>query len=201
MPGPTTSTRRGTCRSCTSTRSSTRPTATPNVVDLDQLDADLASADTTANLVYLVPNLCSDGHDHTCVDGEPGGLVAADSWLEEWVPKILAAPAFQDNGLLIVTFDEAEIGGDATACCGDLPAPNLTKPAGLSGPGGGRVGAVLIGSAVSPGSTNDTAYNHYSLLCSLENLWGLEKLGYAAHPDTPCFGADVFDADPAFATP
>jgi hypothetical protein len=151
-----------------------------------------------------VPNVCNSGHDHPCRDGSPGGLVAANEWLKTWVPKILASPAFGDNGLLVVTFDEATVVGaglDATSCCGDLPTPNLTKPAGLVGPGGGRVGAVLIGKAITPGSVDETAYNHYSLLCSLENMWGLDKLGYAGNPATPCFGADVFNADPTFATP
>ena len=42
---------------------------------------------------------------------------------------------------------------------------------------GGRIGAVLIGPAITPGTVSDTAYNHYSLLCSMERLWGLELLG------------------------
>ena len=176
------------------------PACDAQVVDLTALDADLASADTTANLTYVVPNLCNDGHDHGCVDGEPGGLESANTFLQAWVPKILASPAFGENGLLVVTFDEADVAGDASSCCGDLPSPNLgDKQAGISGPGGGRVGAVVIGSAVEPGTVVDTAYNHYSLLCSLENLWGLDKLGYAGNPATPCFGADVFSADPSFA--
>jgi phosphatidylinositol-3-phosphatase len=170
------------------------PDCDANVVDLSALDADLASADSTANLTYIVPSVCNDGHDHPCVDGAPGGLISADEFLKTWVPKVLAAPAFQDNGLLVVTFDEADIGGDSTGCCGDLPSPNLEGPVGLNGPGGGRVGAVLIGTAIGPGTVVDTPYNHYSLLCSMEELWGLDKLGYAGNSATPCFGADVYSA-------
>jgi hypothetical protein len=112
-----------------------------NVVDLTLLDADLASIDTTPNLSYIIPGLCSDGHDHTCVDGSEGWMKASNKWLAEWIPKILNSAAFKDNGLLIVTFDEAAItgdGADASSCCGDLPTPNLSTLAGLSGPGGGR---------------------------------------------------------------
>jgi hypothetical protein len=101
------------------------------------------------------------------------------------------------GGQLIITFDEADTStgsADASACCGARPNPNLTGQAGLTGPGGGRVGAVVIGFHVAPGTTTATPYDHYSLLCSLEQLWGLQLLGLAGHPSTTCFGADVYTA-------
>lgn len=164
------------------------------VVDLGRLESDLASLSTTPNLVYVVPDLCNDAHDETCLDGGPGGLTAADGFLRTWVPKVLASPAFAENGLLVVVFDEAPSGADASGCCGELQGPNQTEPAGKTGPGGGRTGAVLISPLIAAGSVNDTPYNHFSLLCSLEDLWGLERLGYAAHPSTPCFSTDVWGA-------
>jgi hypothetical protein len=179
------------------------PTCADHVVDLNVLATDMAALATTPHLAFIVPDLCSDAHDATCADGTEGGLPEADRWLREWVPMILASPAFLDGGLLIITFDEAATGGataDSTACCGSGPAPNLDGPAGRDGPGGGRVGAVVIGAAVRPGTITEAPYNHYSLLCSLERLWGLEPLGYAGHPDTPCFGPDVYTQGAPFAT-
>ncbi|MGI8697943.1 MAG: alkaline phosphatase family protein, partial [Mycobacteriales bacterium] len=131
-----------------------------------------------------------------CVTGEPGGLVTADKWLQQWVPKILSSPAFKKDGLLVVTFDEAEAfggGQDASACCGEGPQvePNTPMP-GIFGPGGGRVGAVLVSPFIHGGSFNDTAYNHYGLLCSIEDVFGLEHLGYAATTER-CFGTDVYN--------
>jgi hypothetical protein len=38
-------------------------------------------------------------------------------------------------------------------------------------------------------------YNHYSLLRTIETLFGLKPLGYAASPGARVFGADVFSAD------
>jgi hypothetical protein len=35
-------------------------------------------------------------------------------------------------------------------------------------------------------------YNHYSLLKSIEDFFGLEHLGYAAQKGLKGFGADVF---------
>ena len=77
------------------------PACDQNVVPLDALDdRPRRSAKKTPNLDYITPNLCNDGHDKPCVDGQPGGLVSADRWLAEWVPKILASPAFKRDGML-----------------------------------------------------------------------------------------------------
>jgi phospholipase C len=167
------------------------PSCAANVVDLSELQGDLSSAATAPNLTYITPNLCNDGHDSPCVDGRPGGLVTADEWLRTWIPKILASPAFQQDGLLVVTFDEADTDSPdgADACCGEGPGPNAPLP-GIYGPGGGRTGAVVVSPFVTPGSFNDTGYNHYSLLRTIENTFGLSPLGYAQ--DARGFGTDVY---------
>jgi hypothetical protein len=160
-------------------------------VGLRHLRHDLRSVATTRNLSYITPNLCNDAHDAPCVDGRRGGLATADRWLRTWVPKILRSPAFRRNGLLVVTFDEADTGNQdsADACCGEGPGPNAPLP-GITGTGGGRVGAVVVSPFVTPGSWNDTAYNHYSLLRTIEDLFGLPALGYARTAQG--FGTDVW---------
>jgi len=169
------------------------PSCAAHVVPLDRLDADLAAAGTTADLTYITPDLCHDGHDAPCVDGRPGGLVSADQFLSTWVPRIQASPAFRSDGLLIVTFDEADSPlGDATACCGGAAGPNSPLP-GITGPGGGRVGAVVLGPSVRPGTTSATAYDHYALLASIEDVFGLAHLGRAATAPYR-FGPDVYTA-------
>ncbi len=165
-----------------------------HVLPLNRLPTALRSVATTPNFSYITPNLCNDGHDEPCVTGEPGGLVTADKWLQHWVPKILNSAAFKQDGLLVVTFDEAEAFGgeqDASACCGEGPGPNSPLP-GIFGPGGGRVGAVLVSPYIRAGSFNDTAYNHYGLLCSIEDIFGLAHLGYAATTQR-CFGPEVYN--------
>jgi hypothetical protein len=164
-----------------------------HVVALDRLPADLSAVASTPSLSYITPNLCHDGHDSPCVDGEPGGLVSADAFLRTWVPRIMASPAFKRDGLLIVTFDESDgPQADSSACCGEVQGPNSPAP-GITGPGGGRVGAVVLGPSVKPGTTTSRAYNHYSLLGSIEDLFGLPYLGYAATV-TSRFGPDVYTA-------
>jgi hypothetical protein len=170
------------------------PTCNNDVVDLDVLTKDLSSASSTPNLVYITPNVCDDGHDAPCKDGRPGGLVSADAFLQTWVPKILASPAYKAGGMLIITLDEAALGspGGANACCHTPPSPNAPSP-GLTGPGGGRVGTLVISKLTKPGTTNTTPYNHYALLCSIENVFGLKHLGFAGAPGLTCFGKDVYD--------
>jgi hypothetical protein len=171
------------------------PACQTEVVGLNVLATDLKSATTTPNLAYITPNVCNDGHDAPCKDGRPGGLISADAFLSTWVPKILASPACKTGGMLIITVDEAAITGpakDATACCHTPPDPNSTKP-GLIGPGGGKVGALVVSVLTKPATTDATPYNHYALLCSMENVFGLAHLGFAGAPGLTCFGKDVYN--------
>lgn len=161
-----------------------------NVVALTQLESALATVETTPNLSFISPNLCHDGHDRPCVNGEPGGLVSADAFLRRWVPIITGSPAFRADGMLIITFDEA-IGLDATACCNEPTGPNVLKP-GINGPGGGRIGAVVLSPFAAPGTVSDQPYNHYALLRTIEDIFGLGYLGYAGQKGLAAFGRDVF---------
>jgi len=169
------------------------PSCNTDVVDLTQLPKDLTSASTTPNFSFITPNLCDDGHDAPCVDGRPGGLVSANAFLQTWVPRITSSPAYKKGGVLIITFDEAEQGtlnGDSSACCNEQKAPNVTQ-AGGNGPGGGQVGALIVSPMVKPNTTDATPYNHYSLLCGLEDAFGLAHLGYAGQPGLKCVAKGV----------
>jgi hypothetical protein len=53
---------------------------------------------------------------------------------------------------------------------------------------------VLLSPYVKPGSVNDTPYNHYSLLRSVEDMFGLPHLAYAAQEGLKPFEDDVFNA-------
>ncbi len=168
-------------------------------VPLTELPTDLAKVSTTPNYSFITPNLCDDGHDPTCAAGGPAGYAGINTFLETWVPRILAAPAFKKDGLLLITFDEAEALGslvDDSACCNEPPSISAsgaqTGQAGEGGPGGGRIGLLAISPFIAPGSTTATPYNHFSLLRSVEDLFGLPHLGEAATPGLASFGSDVF---------
>jgi phosphatidylinositol-3-phosphatase len=167
-----------------------------HVVNLERLPQDLQSVATTANYIFITPNLCDDGHDAECVDGRRGGLAAIEVFLRTWVPLIERSPAFQADGMLIVTFDESN-GADpegSSACCAERPLPGAKFRPGFGGPGGGRIGAVVLSRFVKPGTVSAVPYNHYSLLRTVEAIFSQPPLGYAAEPDLAPFGPDVFSA-------
>lgn len=157
------------------------PDCQANVVDFTEFAGDLKSLATTPALSYITPNLCNDGHDSPCVDGSPGGLASADAWLREQIPVIQASPAFKRDGVLVITFDEAE--GDSRG------------PSGIpGGTAGGLTGALVLSPFTKGDTTSDTPYNHYSLLASIEDIFSLPRLGYAGAPGLNSFGPDVFNA-------
>jgi hypothetical protein len=165
-----------------------------HVVNLTLLAEDLDHLASTPAYTFITPNLCNDGHDPRCVDGSPGGPAAIDRFLQHWVPLITGSEAFRKDGLLIITFDESDGRGLAgvAACCGERPLRGSLLAPGFLGPGGGRVGAVLLSPFIRPGTVSDVPYNHYSLLRSVEQLFELPPLGYAAEADLTSFGKDVF---------
>jgi hypothetical protein len=166
------------------------PTCKRNVVPLPGLEAALRSVSTTSNLTFITPSLCHDGHDRPCVNGEPGSLESVNLFLQHWVPMIMSSPAYRADGLIVIAFDEA-LSIDATACCKEPSGPNVINP-GVNGPGGGRMGAVLLSPFIKPGTVSTSGYNHYSLLKSLEDVFGLSYLGYAGTPGLESFGKDVY---------
>ena len=93
----------------------------------DALYNDLQSASSTPDLSYIIPNNCSNGHDAICkgnnlsggtsngftngtikpATNDTGGTVAESNFLGTVVPEIEASPAFKQNGMIVVTYDEA----------------------------------------------------------------------------------------------
>jgi phosphatidylinositol-3-phosphatase len=203
-----------------------------NVVNLSQLDTDLASLATTPNFVFVTPNLCNDGHDGDgtgaagkgCVTGQPGGLTSSDAFLHLWVPKILASAAYKQDGLLIINWDESSYGSIVTSadagattltytfngdsCCNEPLGPNVTRPSTsvfvesptvtldlvTTGGGGDRTGAVMISQFIQPGTVTNRPYNHYSMLRSIEDIFGLGHLGYAGQDGLVPFGGDIYSS-------
>src|SRR4051794_40227341 len=125
------------------------PARCGRIVPLDRLNGDLGSGDV-ANLVWIGPNMRSSTHDASIAEG--------DAWLAAHLPDILESPAFQDDGLLIVTYDE---GDSERGCCGQRR-------------GGGNILTVLASPLSKRGFVSDTPYNHYSLLRTIEDAWGLD---------------------------
>jgi hypothetical protein len=168
-------------------------------VGLGRLGGDLSSAKRTPSFSYIVPDRCHDGDSVPCAPGAPAGMAPADAFLGQVVPKILASKAYKDGGLLLITVDQAPASGefaDSSSCCGQPQFPNLTAgaPAGATHRGGGQVGALLLSPFVKPASTSQEPFNHFSLLRTIEDLYGLAHLGYAGLPSVSSMPASLFSA-------
>ena len=53
---------------------------------------------------------------------------------------------------------------------------------------------MVLSRVVMPGTISTTPYNPYALLRTVEAIFGLPYLGYAADHGLRAFGADVFSA-------
>ncbi len=106
-----------------------------NIVPFTQFAADLAN-DALPQFSFISPNAMDDAHN--------GTLAQADAWLQTSIAPLLANPAFQSSGLLIITFDEG--------------AQSDIKN------GGGQVATIIVSSAAKPGFQSTTFYQHQSLL-------------------------------------
>lgn len=135
----------------------------------------------------------------------PASPAATEEELKTIIPSIQSSFAYKDGGLIVITSAQAPQegeGADSSSCCISPEYPNLPAPESkeeAAGPvkemgGGGRVGAVLISPYIEAGTTSETYFNHFSLLATVEELFGLEKLGYAAEPAITGFDESIFNA-------
>jgi hypothetical protein len=135
------------------------------MAELDALAADVVTTDAAPAFSYILPGPAHDGST---------SLADADAWLKATLPTILDSKAYADGGLVVVAFD-AGAAQDAEA-------------------GGGRVGALLLSPFVSAGGTVSVPYDPFSLLKSIEGLFGLDPIGYAKDTKLKAFGPKVYAA-------
>ena len=122
-----------------------------NIVPFTQFASDLSSS-SLPSYSLVIPNELDDAHS--------ASLAAADAWLKTNIDPLVNNPAFQQNGLLLIVFDEG-------------------FPIDIQN-GGGRVAAILVGGRVKQGFRSTAFYQHQSALrLSLEAL-GVSQLPGAA---------------------
>jgi len=131
-------------------------TQAQHVVPFTQFATDLAT-NALPNYSFIVPNLCNDAHDCS--------LSTADTWLQTNIDPLVKSAQFQQDGLLIILFDEA--GGDDTN-------------------GGGRVAWVAVSAHVKPGYQSTRLYQHASTL-----RLSLKALGVTAFPNGAATAPDM----------
>jgi hypothetical protein len=149
-----------------------------NDVPLSELAGDLKKPEDTANFSYIAPNLCDSGFSGQCPEGTVDGAAAADAFLGKLVPEILSSPVYKQDGLVIVSFGAAQ--PEAVAPPAD-PAAAPVDPL--------KVGGLLISPLLTPGGTDAAPYTPYSLLRSIDELFGLAPLGEAEGKKIRSFGS------------
>lgn len=136
-----------------------------NDVPATELAKDLQKADATPNFSYIAPSSCNAGFRGQCPEGTADGAPAADAYLQKVVPEILASPAYKKDGLLIVSFGALDPAAhEAAAAAGADPL---------------KTGSLLISPLLAAGGTDGAQYTPYSLLRSIDELFGLEPLAKA----------------------
>jgi hypothetical protein len=90
-----------------------------------------------------------------CHDGHDCSAATADDFLSSLVPQILASPAWKQGGRLFITWDEDDSNSENHVLT-LLVSPNLAAHA------------------------SARAYDHYSLLATVEDSLGVARLGHAA---------------------
>jgi hypothetical protein len=162
------------------------PDRMQRIVPATQLDADLASGDVPS-FTWLSPDQCHDMHGMSPSSAAKVGLPdcgypdsgldhkiirLGDDYLKETVAKIMASAAWQENSAIAIVWDEDDYSGFA-GCCG--------SPVGTGGGvlGGARAPAIVINSRQVAPVASAHPYNHYSLVATIEALWGLPCLGKA----------------------
>jgi hypothetical protein len=113
---------------------------------------------------FVIPNGCDDG-EAQCKPLN-NRYLQFDEFLAREVPLIESSPAFGDDGVIVVTYDEDQR-------MGGLAAKN-----GLGS--GGHIACALISPLVRPGEYADRTYS-YSVLRTIQDGFGLQPyLGAAA---------------------
>lgn len=119
-----------------------------------ELASDLTNQ-TVSHYNFITPNICNDMHD-SCAPTN-NAVKQGDNWLAQNVPVILQSAAYQNNGLLIITWDEAASGD-------------------------GPIGMIVLSPlAKGAGYHNSVSYNHSSTLRTFQKIFGVTPfLGGAA---------------------
>lgn len=156
------------------------PAELAKMVPDTQLFADLAT-NNVPNFSFIVPNQCHDMHGTGDCTDEASKVMASDAYVGNVVTAIMASQSWREgNNAIVVTWDEDDFEASNLGCCD-------------ANPGGGHIVTMVIANHGPRGLQDPTPYNHYSLLQTIQNAFGLGCLEYT------CDTANVKSMTPLFA--
>ena len=175
------------------------PRRAEHIVGFDVLEHEIAAGSLPA-FAHIVPNQCNDMHGlrgrdvpQDCSEKVSTGLVErADAVAGRLVGELMRSPLWNGagNNAIVITFDENDDDRSSSrpnGCCG-------YRPGDPAYPGGGWVSTIVITNHGPRRLDDPTPYNHYSLLRTIEDAFGLGHLRHAS--DT---GKGVVSMTPLFA--
>jgi len=151
-----------------------------NIVDFSQFSSDLANKNVP-DYVWISPDQCHDMHGRAATPSDPcdfsqvQSLIATgDAFLNSTVSAIMNSQAWTGNSVIFITWDESDFTGsgpfgfgDTSGCCDSV-----------QGAGGGHVVTLTISHSDHSPRTSNVAYNHYSLLATIQGGWKLGCLAF-----------------------
>jgi hypothetical protein len=155
------------------------PAEMQKLVPIEQLNADLTGS-TVPTFSFVVPDQCHDMHGTNSCPNTLTNIKVADTYAGRLVNDIMSSSAWKDGqNAIVITWDE---GNTAAGCC-------------TANPGGGAVATIAITTHGPRGLKYSTPSNHYSLLLTLQQMFGLGCLqntcnAAAVKPMTPMFSVN-----------
>lgn len=158
----------------------TNPARMANIVDFSEFATDLAGGNV-ADYTWISPDQCNDMHGRASTPEDPcdfsqvQALIATgDAFLLNTVHTIMNSNAWIGNSVIFITWDESDFTGsgfngfgDDSGCCDSVP-----------GEGGGHVVMITISHSDHAPGTSNVAYNHHSMLATIEDGWELGCLAF-----------------------
>jgi phospholipase C len=148
------------------------PARVAKIVDFSQFSTDLSNNSVPA-YSWISPDQCHDMHGRAATPSDPCDfsqvqplIATGDQFLSQTVGAIMNSQAWNGNSVIFITWDETEFPfNDVSGCCDAVP-------------GGGHVVMITISHSSHKPRTSNVAYNHYSMLSTIEGGWSLGCLAF-----------------------
>jgi phospholipase C len=161
----------------------TNPARLANIVDFSEFSTDLANG-TVPDYSWISPDQCHDMHGRAATPADPCDfsqvqalISTGDAFVQGAVNAIMKSSAWTGNSVIFITWDESDFTGtgpfgfgDTSGCCD-------------ADPGGGHVVMITISHSDHSARSSGVAYNHYSMLATIEGGWKLGCLAFTCDTD------------------
>jgi hypothetical protein len=150
-------------------RSPTNTCAQDDVPMAPALD-NAISSDSLPTFAWISPNECNGFyHVSACADSASRTIPDGDAWLQAMMGRLTAMPSYQQGQtLIVVTWDEGDVGGEINGI-------DCTSAAN-AGRSDCHMPTFVVSPYITPGETDSTSQNHYTLGGTIADILGQPRL-------------------------